>query len=292
MSVDKLQNQIRKLKNPTAVQFVLDRMQIPPSYLEKEASIPVAYGSYARDIMAALKGLVPAVRFSFGAFSLWGSEGLDQLSRLMDFAAEQGYYVLLDAPEMLSAREAVLAAETFLKNESQWKCDGLLFPCYIGSDSMKPFADSLKENEKDLFLVLRTANRSAPELQELLTGTRLVYTAAADMAKRMGEGHIGRCGYSRIGGLGPATSADSLRALRSKYPALFLIVDGSDYSGANAKNCSYAFDKLGHGALVCAGASITGAWQDEHTAVVDAVAVAVQAAERIKKNLTRYVTIL
>jgi microcompartment protein CcmK/EutM len=63
---------------------------------------------------------------------------------------------------------------------------------------------------------------------------------------------------------------------------MFLLVDGSDYSGANAKNCSAAFDKLGHGAVVCAGSSITAAWQEEHSAQVDAVTSAVQAAEREK----------
>ena len=292
MSVDKLQNQIRKLKNPSMITFLPEKSQIPPIYLEGSGSFLNAYGRYVKDLMTALKGTVPAVRFAFGAFAVLGSESLEMLRELMSYAHDQGFYVLLDAPEMLSAGEAALAADAFFGEESQWACDGLLLSCYIGSDAVKPFAECLKANEKDLFLVLRTANKTAPELQELLTGTRLVYTAAADLAKRLGEGLIGRCGYSRIGGLGPATSVDSLKALRSKYPAMFLIVDGSDYSGANAKNCSAAFDKLGHGAVVCAGSSILAAWQEEHSAQVDAVASAVQAAERMKKNLTRYMTVL
>jgi len=78
--------------------------------------------------------------------------------------------------------------------------------------------------------------------------------------------------------------------LRSKYPEMFLLVDGYDYSGANAKNCSFAFDRLGHGAIVCAGSSIIGAWKEETEA--DPLAAAVSAVERMKKNLTRYVTIL
>jgi len=73
---------------------------------------------------------------------------------------------------------------------------------------------------------------------------------------------------------------------------MFLMIDGFDYSGANAKNCSYAFDKLGHGAIACAGGMITAAWKEEKAAEEDAVVLAAQAAERMKKNLTRYVTIL
>ena len=30
--------------------------------------------------------------------------------------------------------------------------------------------------------------------------------------------------------------------------------------GGNAKICSYGFDRFGHGAAVCAGVSVTGAW--------------------------------
>lgn len=292
MAIDKLQNAIRKLKNPSAVMFSLDKRHIPCKILEENTSISIAYGRYAKDLLDALKGVVPAVRFGFGTFALQGREGLNTLTELLTYAKELGFYVLLDAPEMLSANEASLAADAFLNEDSIWTYDGLVISSYIGSDAVKPFANKLGDTEKDLFLVLRTANRTAPELQDLLTGSRLVYMVAADMAKRLGEGNVGRCGYSRIAGVGPATSADSLRALRSKYTAMFLLVDGYDYTGANAKNCSLAFDKLGHGALVCAGVSVVGAWMDDDSDSSDPICAAVSAAERMKKNLTRYVTVL
>jgi orotidine-5'-phosphate decarboxylase len=137
--------------------------------------------------------------------------------------------------------------------------------------------------------MMRTANKSASEIQDLLTGTRLVYTVVADMAKRLGEDMIARCGYSRIAGVGPATSAETLQQLRAKYPTMFLLIDGYDYSGANAKNCSMAFDKFGHGAVACASDCVLSAWLDDSG---DPVELAVMAAERMKKNLTRYIDIL
>ena len=70
----------------------------------------------------------------------------------------------------------------------------------------------------------------------------------------------------------------------------WLLVEGLEVPGANAKNCSYAFDKMGYGALVCAGTSILGAWQEREDG--DYIAAAKDAAERLKRNLTRYVTIL
>jgi hypothetical protein len=68
------------------------------------------------------------------------------------------------------------------------------------------------------------------------------------------------------------------------------LLDGYDYPNANAKNCGFGFDNLGHGAAACAGVSILGAWREENPE--DPIAAAVQAAERMKKNLTRYVSVL
>jgi hypothetical protein len=112
----------------------------------------------------------------------------------------------------------------------------------------------------------------------------------ADIVNRQAESKTGRHGFSQVGALASASAADSLRSLRSKYPKLFLLLDGYDYPNANAKNCSYAFDKLGHGAAACAGESIIAAWKESENN--DYVAAAVEATDRMKKNLTRYVTIL
>lgn len=288
MSVDKLQKGIRKLKNPSMVGFGFDEKQIPASYLEAAATPCEAYLQYGKDLLSALKEVVPAVRFSFGSFALNGAEGMQTLGCLMGFAREQGFYVLLDAPEIWSASQAEIEAKLLTEN---WQFDGLFLSPFGGSDIIKPFAETFGKYDIDLFIAVRTANKSASELQDLLTGSRYVYTAAADIAKRLGEGYVGRCGYSRIGAVGPATSADILRTLRSKYGEVFLLIDGYDYSGANAKNCSFAFDKLGHGAIACSDTAIVGAWREE-TGEGDAVTLAVQAAQKMKKNLTRYVTVL
>ena len=161
---------------------------------------------------------------------------------------------------------------------------------YIGSDGLKPYISRLKDNDKDLFVVVRTANRTAPELQDLLTGTRLMHMANADVVNRFVQPLIGRCGYSRLAIMAGASSADSLRSLREKYKDIFLLLDGCDYPNANAKNCSYGFDKLGHGAAACAGLSVIGAWK-EAGEEGSYVSHAQEAAQRLKKNLTRYITV-
>ena len=290
MSIDLLHSKIRKLKNPSVIDFGIKPEYLPPHLAAEEGSDLGGYVRFCREIMLALKGFVPGVRFSFGAFALHGPEGLTALQTLLSEAWEMGYYVLLDSPEILSPWSADRTADMIF-GENTYHCDALLISGYIGSDAIKPFVPYCKEG-KSVFVVVRSPNRSAAELQDLLSGSRLVHTAATETVNRFAEQLPGKSGYAQIGAAASAGSPDSLRNLRLKYNRLFLLVDGLDYPSGNAKNCSNAFDRFGYGAAVCAGPSVTAAWRDADSDGCDYVEQAVQAAERMKKNLTRYITIL
>jgi len=286
VSVDILQEKIRKMKNPSMLELALPLSDLPPRF-PRTAS---GYGAFCRELLEGLKTMIPAVRFSFAAFALLGGDGMSELEKTLKEAADLGYYVAMDAPEITSPAMAGAVAQMLLGEGSDYPCDGLILSGYAGSDIIKPFLPYCKKGKKDIFVICRTANKSASELQDLLAGSRLVHIAAADHVNRYGADTEGKHGYTRVGILAAASSADSLRTLRSKYPRLFLLLDGFDYPNANAKNCSFAFDRFGHGAAACGGTAITCAWKQ--TESEDFLTPALAAAERMKKNLTRYITIL
>lgn len=292
MSVDKLQERIRKLKNPSVVDFNMLPEHIPPHVQERESFFVTAYEYVCTELLQGLKEIVPAVRFSLGMLSLYGADGMVVLQKLLRTAKSLGYYVLLDAPDAFSRQDAVRGANILFGQDSDFAFDGLIVNAYIGSDSLRPYCDHLKETGKDLFAVARTSNKSAPELQDLLTGSRHVHMAAADMINRYSQSLEGRSGYSQVGAVAAASSASCLRNIRAAYKSMFLLLDGYDYPNANAKNCSNAFDKLGHGAAAIAGVSVTAAWQEQAVDELDFVELAAESAQRMKKNLLRYITIL
>ena len=289
MSIDVLQTKIRKLKNPAMVNLTMNPADLPQQLLEQGAA--AGYGAFCRALLNALKGIVPAVRVSATPFVLLGADGLKELAQVLRTASESGYYVALEAPQILSPGMAAMTAETILGEDSDWPCDGLIIEGYLGSDIVKPFLPFCKAG-KDVFCVVRTSNKSAPEIQDLLTGTRLVHAAAADLYNRFSDKCVGKSGYSRVAIMAGAGSAESLKTLRMKYPKLFMLVDDLDYPGCNAKVCSNAFNKFGHGAVCCSGSAITMAWKNAGTDGQDYVDQAVAAAERMKNNLTRYTNIL
>ena len=290
MSVDALQDKIRKRKNPIILDLTLLPDQIPPQLLEGRFAAE-AYGLFSRELVDCMKGVLPGVRISFAAFALMGAEGIPQLQQTLQAAKEAGFYVLLDTPELFSPTVAQIAADALLNNPSEFPCDGVVISGYLGSDTIRPFLPCCKNQKKSVFVLARTANKSAPELQDLIAGTRLVHLAAADYANRQGTGLVGKSGYSQIGVVAAATAPQSLQTLRGKYPTQFLLVEGLDYPGGNAKNCSFGFDKFGHGCAVCVGSGISCAWQQEN-APQDYLKAAMEAQNRILKNILRYLTIL
>ena len=292
MAIDRLQEKIRKTKNPAVLDFSVELDKLPTYLIEKESSEILAYDRFCRELLDALVGIVPAVRFNMGRFSLLGPDGLYLMARIAEYAKAKDYYIFLDVPECLSQQAVQISMKSLFCPSSLWRFDGIVVSAYAGSDVLKPYLDALKSSGKDMFVVLRTANKSAAELQDLLTGSRLVHMAAADIAYRFCDSLIGRSGYSQVAGVAPASVADVLKNLRSRYKNLFLLVDGYDLTNANAKNCSYAFDALGHGAIVCSGTGITCAWIGNSPNGADYVKLSREAAERMRKNLTRYVTIL
>lgn len=292
MSIDVLQDKIRKTKNPSMIDLALPVTDLPPHLLEVASGPAEAYGLFCRELLEKLKGTIPGVRVGFTAFAVLGADGLKELTGILKLAKTMGYYVAVEAPYILSPMMAQVVADAFWGDGAVYPCDGLIVNAYPGSDVIKPFLTYVTDGKKDLFPVVRTSNKSAPELQDLLCGSRLVHAAAADQINRFGSDNTGKCGYACVAAVAGANSPESLRTLRSKYPRLFLLVDDMDYSGCNAKNCSFAFDKFGHGAVVCAGPTLTSAWKAAGTDGCDYLEQAMTAAERMKKNLTRYITVL
>jgi len=280
MAIDMLQEKIRKIKNPSAVAFAFDMNVVPPQMEED-------IGKYFCDLLSSLQGIVPAVRFSFSSFCL-PQGGIALLQDLLVKASNLGFYVILDGPEIYSVASAEQYSCLLFAKDAPFRFDGIVLSGFLGSDILKPFIARCKDSGKDVFVLIRSANKSASELQDLLTGGRLVHTAAADILSRLGESFITRSGYSPVCAVASATAPDSLRNLREKYKHMFLLVDGFTAPGANAKNCGFAFDRLGHGALVCSDSTVS-AWKT--AGEQDPFVAAKEEAVRMRHNLARYVTV-
>ena len=306
MSIDVLQAKIRSLKNPTMVG--LDPIQeLLPEHLLREAyekhgetlkGLSEAYCAFCKGILDALQGTVPAVKIQSGCFQALGFEGVAAMEKVIAYAGELGYYVVMDTMrgDIDCTAEALAQAyfggvkigeNTYLP----YPCDAVMTNSYLGSDGIMPFTRFCKEG-KNVFLLAKTSNKSSREVQDLLAGDRIVYQVILDLAMRWSIDLFGKNGYSEIGVAVSGCHPGVLGAMREKYDRLFFLVPGYGAQGANARDVQYAFDKYGHGAVICAGRSIIYAFRKMGEPGEKYAECALQAAQKMCDQLSVYVTVL
>lgn len=306
MAIDLLQQKIRKKNNPTMLCLCPTYEALPPA-LRAQAeqahgqtllAAASAYEAFCRDLLQELCDIVPAVSVVSGAFSALGADGVAAMQRILAYARELGYYVMLDLmrADLFSAAEDMAAAcfggvKIGEGSFAPYACDGVVSTAYLGSDAIKPFTQYCKDG-KNVFLIARSSNKSAREVQDLLSGDRLMYQVIADLAMRWSGDCFSRGGYSEVGLAVGATNPSVLKRLREKYDRLFFLVPGYGAQGGYAKDAALAFDKFGHGAIVMAGRSITQAWQKHTETGEDYLSRARQAAIKMRDNLAEYVTVI
>ena len=306
MSIDILQEKIRKMKNPSMVGLdpILDLI---PQHIKDKAyetygqtlkGAAEAYREFCFGILDVLKETVPSVKIQTGCFQALGFEGVAVMEQVIAYAKELGYYVLMDTMRGDIDCTAQALAESYFGGVKvgentflPYACDAVMTNGYLGSDGIMPFTKFCKEG-KNVFLLAKTSNKSSREVQDLLSGDRIVYQVILDLAMRWSTDIFGRFGYSEIAVAVSGNHPYILKEMRRKYDRLFFLVPGYGAQGANARDVQYAFDKFGYGAVVCAGRSILYAYMKAGSDGTDYQQQALDEALRMKKNLATFVTVL
>ena len=306
MSIDVLQNKIRKLKCPIVVGLDPTPELIPPELLaDCEAglgpgpeALAESYVRFCKGLLTGLKKLVPAVKIQTACFEALGWQGVKAMQEVLALAKKHSYYVILETMRSDVGHVAELSADAVFggldfggERYFPYPCDALILNGYLGSDSVKPYLPYLKgPRAKNIFIVVKSSNKSSPEVQDLLSGDRVVHTAMADLTLRWSTELFGKCGYGEVGAVVGLSSPRAIQALRKRCDTLFFLVPGYGAQGGVAKHAAYAFDRLGHGAAVCVSRSVLGAWREQ--AGVDYPEAALAAVEKTKKQLDTYITVL
>lgn len=277
MSFETLQDKIRKLKNPTVAGLDARLEYIPSFILNKHIS---QYGETRRaaaeavyefdcGLMDALQDIVPAVKPQSAYFEMLGWEGMEILERIIQYAKEKGFYVIADIKRGDIGTTATAYAQGWLGGVQVgntfcqgFDADSVTLNAYMGSDAVKPFLNEAQQRDKSLFVLVHTSNASSLELQDMVCGDRLVYTAMGELVGRWGGAEeLDRYGYNRVGAVMGATFPGDLRRMRELLPHTFFLVPGYGAQGGTAADVSYAFDRYGHGAVVNSSRGIMCAWQ-------------------------------
>jgi orotidine-5'-phosphate decarboxylase len=141
--------------------------------------------------------------------------------------------------------------------------DALTVNPYLGRDSVDPFLAACRRDGAGLFLVVRTSNAGAAELQDaMLADGRPVWQHVAQLVDEWGEDLVGAGGLSSVGAVVGATVPRIVGEARRAMPRAIILLPGVGAQGATPADVARAFTSGPASALVNASRSVIYAYRD------------------------------
>ena len=294
--INKLIEKIQKTHAPIVVG--LDPMlNYVPEHIQKRAfaeygetleGAAEAIWQFNKEIVDATYDLIPAVKPQVAMYEQFGIEGVKAFKKTVDYCHEKGLVVIGDVKrgDIGSTSEAYAVGHLGkVKVGSQqfagFDEDFATVNPYLGSDGIKPFIKVCKEENKGLFILVKTSNPSSGEFQDRLIDGRPLYEWVGEQVDAWGKEHMGDS-YSYIGAVVGATYPEQGKVLRKLMPKTFILVPGYGAQGGRGKDLVHFFNEDGLGAIINSSRGIIAAYKQEAYALFGAQNFAEASRQAVK----------
>ncbi len=212
---------------------------------------------FSEEVLRIVQPHVPAVKPQSAYFEAYGPAGVEAYYGIVRRARELGLIVIGDVKRQdIGSTASAYAAGHLTAAEAP---DAVTVGGYFGEDGLMPFIEAAREAGRGLFVLVRTSNPSAADLQDITDPHgKALYEHMAELVARLGRGDglVGSGGYSAVGAVVGATCPDQARELRKVMPEQIFLVPGYGAQGATAADCAASFKPDGTGAIVNASRSV------------------------------------
>lgn len=228
-----------------------------------------AIWQYNKGIIDATYDLIPAVKPQIAMYEQFGIPGLVAFKKTVDYAKEKDLVVIGDVKRGdIGSTSAAYATghlgkvQVGSKTYSLFDEDFATVNPYLGTDGIKPFIDVCKEENKGLFILVKTSNPSSGEFQDRLIDGKPLYELVGEYVAKWGQEHMGD-EYSYIGAVVGATYPEMGKVLRKIMPKSYILVPGYGAQGGTAEGLKPYFNEDGLGAIVNSSRGIICAYKQD-----------------------------
>jgi len=180
------------------------------------------------------KGRVAAIKPQAAFFEAQGPDGMHVLARLGRAAIDAGVLVIMDAKRNDIGSTNAAYAEAWIGHDAAFPSDALTVNAYLGLDTLDPLLARADRQGAGLFVLTRTSNPGAGDLQDLEIGGKPLFQHLAAGLAPLAAAREGGLGLSSLGIVAGATWPDEARALRQTLPSAPFLVPGFGAQGAGA----------------------------------------------------------
>ncbi len=222
-----------------------DLHKIPASVKQAGARESILAFNYA--MVDATKDIAGSYKLNSAFYEAHGDEGLTALRASIEYIHEQAP----EAPVILDAKRADIGntnlgyiAAAF----EHMRADAITVHPYLGSEALAPF---LEQKDKGIFVLCRTSNKGAGELQDLIVQGRPLYSMVAHLVAEKWNAN-GNCGLV-VG----ATYPEELRKVRAIAGDMPILIPGIGAQGGDLEKTVHAGkDSRGRGMMIAVSRAV------------------------------------
>jgi orotidine-5'-phosphate decarboxylase len=225
-----------------------------------------------------------AVKPQLACFERLGAPGWEALEQTVAIAHDHGLLVIADGkrgdiPVTARAYAQALVGETPgpFGPVAGLGADAFTANPLLGRDSLEPLVEAAAAVGAGCFVLVRTSNPGAAELQD--EGEPPLHERLARMVDELGAEHTGDSGLSLLGAVTGATRPEHLTRLRELMPRAVFLLPGVGAQGGRVEDLGAAFEPHPAAGLVTASRSIVNAHAERGG---DPATAAAAAAEELR----------
>lgn len=238
--------------------------------------------AFNRMVIDASKDMAACFKLQIACYEAEGIEGLIAYGRTLAYLRENQLISIADVKRGDISSTAGLYAKAHFSGV--FEADFMTVNPYMGEDAISPYYEYIEKRNKGLFVLIRTSNPSAADLQgRLMADGQPLYMETAKRVREWGLPYIGKRGFSAIGGVVGIKNTREFREIREACPSLFYLVPGYGAQGGTGKDLREAMDDVCGVVNSSRGIIAEGAKAQGEQAFMDII---VEKVEKMKKDLS------
>ena len=284
-NIDKLFASVAQ-KGHVCVGLDTDVTYLPEALAKQFPSIEDGLFAFNKAIIDSTLDVSACYKVQIAYYEAYGMAGLRAYCRTLAYLREKKAVIIADIKRGDIAKTAEMYAKAHFTGE--FEADFITLSPYMGLDSLSPYLPYIKENGKGVFVLIRTSNEGAKDIEYLPTENgKRVYHVVGEKLQTMGKEFLGECGYSAIGGVMGCTHPDEAAEIRNMLNTTFFLIPGYGAQGGKAEDIAKYLHN-GNGGVVNSSRGILLAYRKQENGAANFADCARAEAIRMRDDIRQY----
>lgn len=260
MIIDKLFEKVAQ-NGHVCVGLDTDYSYLPEAFAKRYPDIEEGLFQFNKALIDATIDVSACYKVQIAYYESYGIAGLRAYQRTLAYLRERKAVIIADIKRGDIAKTAEMYAKAHFTGD--FEADFITLSPYMGLDSLNPYLPYIQNQNKGIFVLIRTSNEGAKDIEYLPTdNNQRVYHVVGQKINEIGKEYIGACGFSSVGGVMGCTHADEAAEIRSMLSSTFFLIPGYGAQGGKAEDIAKYLYK-GNGGVVNSSRGILLAYRKQ-----------------------------